>query len=410
MAADVGQLVWAAQGITAEGYLRTAPSAGALYPLETYLVVGEIEGIAPGLYHYRPERHDLVLTKSGDLRRELALAAIGQDCVRDGAVTILFAAVYARTSGKYGERAMRYVHMEAARSPEYLPSGDCPRARSRHCRRFPRRDGQGDARAAAGRGTDLPHAGRQKVAVRVGAMQDTECIAFLRWALPKLHMRWPGFRKVRHQVCKRVGRRLTILGLSGTSAYKSYLETHPEEWTCLDQLCWVSISRFSRDRAVFERLTTKELPSIVEGAGARGSPRIRAWSAGCCAGEKPYTLMLLWRFLLQPRFPGLELSILATDIDCEQLKRAHAACYPRGSVKELPATWIESAFEKYKGRFSLRPEFRTGVEFRQQDVRKELPDGPFDLVLCRNLVFTYFEDSLQTEITGARWRSPLSRS
>jgi SagB-type dehydrogenase family enzyme len=109
--AEVGQLLWAAQGITADGYLRTAPSAGALYPLEVYVVVG-------GLYHYRPDRHHLVLAKSGDLRSQLAQAALAQDCVRDGAITILFAAVYARTSVKYGQRAPRYVHMEAGHAAE----------------------------------------------------------------------------------------------------------------------------------------------------------------------------------------------------------------------------------------------------------------------------------------------------
>lgn len=232
-------------------------------------------------------------------------------------------------------------------------------------------------------------------------MQDTECITFLQWALPRLHMRWPGFRKVRRQVCKHVARRLASLGLSGISAYRSYLEVHPEEWRCLDELCWISISRFYRDRAVFEHLAGKELPLIAEATAARGFARIRAWSAGCCAGEEPYTLMLLWRLSLQPRFPGLELNILATDIDREQLNRARIACYPRGSLKELPAAWIESAFEEYRGRFHLRPEFRIGVEFRQQDIRQELPDGSFDLVLCRNLVFTYFEPALQVEIARA---------
>lgn len=116
--ADISQLLWAAQGITAEGYLRTAPSAGALYPLEMYLVAGNVAGIAPGVYHYQPSRHELVLVKAGDFRRELARAALGQDCVASGTVTILFAAVYARTSAKYGQRATRYVHMEAGHAAQ----------------------------------------------------------------------------------------------------------------------------------------------------------------------------------------------------------------------------------------------------------------------------------------------------
>lgn len=117
-AAEVGQLLWAAQGITAEGFLRTAPSAGALYPLEIYVVAGEAEDIAPGLYQYQPDRHGLVLVKSGDLRRELAQAALEQGCVRDAAITILLAAVYGRTSAKYGDRATRYVHMEAGHAAQ----------------------------------------------------------------------------------------------------------------------------------------------------------------------------------------------------------------------------------------------------------------------------------------------------
>lgn len=83
--ADISQLLWAAQGMTAEGYLRTAPSAGALYPLEIYLAAGNVDGLSPGLYHYQPERHGLVLVKPGDLRCELARAALGQDCAANGA-------------------------------------------------------------------------------------------------------------------------------------------------------------------------------------------------------------------------------------------------------------------------------------------------------------------------------------
>ena len=116
--ADISQLLWAAQGITAEGHLRTAPSAGALYPVEVYLVAGHVDGLEPGAYHYRPERNELVPVKAGDFRRELARAALGQDCVANGAAIILFAAVYTRTSSKYGQRATRYVHMEAGHAAQ----------------------------------------------------------------------------------------------------------------------------------------------------------------------------------------------------------------------------------------------------------------------------------------------------
>jgi chemotaxis protein methyltransferase CheR len=232
-------------------------------------------------------------------------------------------------------------------------------------------------------------------------MRDSECIAFLQWALPRLRMRWPGYRKVRRQVCKRVARRRDSLGLADTSAYHAYLETHPDEWAYLDELCHIPISRFYRDRAVFEYLGQNVLPALATAAEAQGLGRLQVWSAGCGAGEEPYTLAILWGLSLQGQFPNLKLQILATDVDREQLDRARVACYTGGSLTQLPAGWIGAAFNERGGRYSLRPEFGAGVEFRQQDIRHELPNGPFELVLCRNLVFTYFEEELQHEIASS---------
>ncbi|MGB2841855.1 MAG: SagB/ThcOx family dehydrogenase [Halobacteriota archaeon] len=115
---EVSQLLWAAQGITSPGGGRTAPSAGALYPLELYLVAGDVEGIDKGVYRYRPEEHDLEKVKDGDVRAELADAALGQECVKDAAIDIVFTAVYARTTWKYGERGIRYVHIEVGHTAQ----------------------------------------------------------------------------------------------------------------------------------------------------------------------------------------------------------------------------------------------------------------------------------------------------
>ncbi|MFW6126032.1 MAG: SagB/ThcOx family dehydrogenase [Chloroflexota bacterium] len=117
---EVSQLLWAAQGITAAWGGRTAPSAGALYPLEVYLVVGRVDGLAPGVYRYEPEEHELAKVSDGDVRTELAAAAMGQDCVKNGAIDIVIACVYDRTTGKYGEQGVRYVHMEAGHAAQNL--------------------------------------------------------------------------------------------------------------------------------------------------------------------------------------------------------------------------------------------------------------------------------------------------
>jgi len=115
---EVSQLLWAAQGITAPWGGRTAPSAGALYPLELYVVIGDVEGFDNGVYRYRPDEHELEKVRDGDVRAELADAALGQESIRDAAIDIVFTAVYARTTVKYRERGIRYVQMEAGHAAQ----------------------------------------------------------------------------------------------------------------------------------------------------------------------------------------------------------------------------------------------------------------------------------------------------
>lgn len=229
-------------------------------------------------------------------------------------------------------------------------------------------------------------------------MNDTECVRFLQEVLPRLHLRWPGFRRVRKQVCKRVGRRLHELGLADVSAYADYLAAHPKEWQTLDSLCRISISRFYRDRGVFDALRNVVLPHLADAAMRRGDDTIHVWSAGCASGEEPYTLKVLWTMSLAQQFSGQKLQIIATDADERLLERAARGVYPRGCLRELPRDWISEAFEDHGSDLRIRPNFRSGVTFARQDIRNEYPDGPFDLILCRNLVFTYFDLALQRSV------------
>ncbi len=109
---EISQLLWAAQGITHEGEKRTAPSAGATYPLEIYVVVNRVEGLKPGIYHYLPSDHTLELKKSGKFGKELAHAALDQEMIEKAAADIVITALYQRTTSRYGDRGRRYVHME----------------------------------------------------------------------------------------------------------------------------------------------------------------------------------------------------------------------------------------------------------------------------------------------------------
>ncbi len=118
MLEELGQLLWAAQGITHPEGLRTAPSAGALYPLELYVAAGRVDGLAQGVYRYDPYKHTLLLAVEGDLRAALSVAALGQDVIKRGAAVLVFSGVHRRTTKKYGGRGVRYVHMEAGHAAQ----------------------------------------------------------------------------------------------------------------------------------------------------------------------------------------------------------------------------------------------------------------------------------------------------
>src|SRR4051794_28487328 len=151
------------------------------------------------------------------------------------------------------------------------------------------------------------------------------CVAFLQWALPRLGLRWAGFRRVRRQVCRRIRRRAAELGLPSLDAYRDHLEAHPAEWDVLRSLTPVTISRFGRDRAVFGALAADVLPALGRAAHAAGRDRLRAWSAACASGEEAYTLAML----------RADVDVLATDVHPPVLARARAGRYDASSVGEL---------------------------------------------------------------------------
>jgi SagB-type dehydrogenase family enzyme len=115
---EIAQLLWAAQGISHPMGLRTAPSAGALYPLECHLVAGEVTSLPAAVYRYEPFAHELRPTVAGDRRDALCEAALAQAWIATAAAVLVLAAVERRTTAKYGERGIRYVHIEVGHAAE----------------------------------------------------------------------------------------------------------------------------------------------------------------------------------------------------------------------------------------------------------------------------------------------------
>ena len=122
---EISQILWAAQGITEPVQnFRTAPSAGALYPLELYIIVGNVNDLASGVYRYLPQEHALEKALDQDIRTELAQAALNQTWIEDGAAIIVFSAVFERTTQKYGDKGSDYVLIEVGHAAQnvYLQS------------------------------------------------------------------------------------------------------------------------------------------------------------------------------------------------------------------------------------------------------------------------------------------------
>jgi len=188
------------------------------------------------------------------------------------------------------------------------------------------------------------------------------------------------------------------LQVADLPAYRARLEGDPAEWCALDQCCHITISRFFREKHVFDALRACVLPGIAARA-KRECRSARIWSAGCASGEEPFTLKILWDLEVTSSFPGtILLSIIATDADAAMLARAQQACFRAGSLRELPRPLIEQAFDRAGPLYCVKPQYRDGVKYLHQDLRFEAPAGPFDLILCRYVAFTYFAPPLQKQV------------
>ena len=107
---------------------------------------------------------------------------------------------------------------------------------------------------------------------------------------------------------------------------------------------------------------------------------------------------MLWGFEVATAYPGIALSIVATDVDQAMLARAREGCFGATSLHELPPTLIEQGFDRLDSSYCVKPEHREGIEFLDQDLRKETPARLFDLILCRYVAFTYFTAPLQRKV------------
>lgn len=197
------------------------------------------------------------------------------------------------------------------------------------------------------------------------------------------------WRKYRRRSARhRVELRIKELGLDGFAAYLDLLRSDPEETSGLADLMRVTVSRFFREQEQWRIIADTVLPALL--AGKTDAEALRAWSAGCCGGEEPYTLAMVWLESIAPFHPGSALEITASDIDEASLERASAARYDSSSLREVPPDTRARFFIREKWLWSLAGEVKGLVRLERRNVMSgPLPSG-MDLVLCRYLAFTYY--------------------
>ena len=211
-----------------------------------------------------------------------------------------------------------------------------------------------------------------------------------RQLLTFLQRSWPGYRKVRKGVKKRIGRHMRDLGCSNMQLYLERLSRDGEARRQCELLMSVSISRFFRDRKLWEILEDHVLPDLVDICG----DRLRAWSVGCACGEEVYSLKIIWEHI-RPKYPDLpELEITATDLNPQVLVRASDGIYPRSSLKEVPENLVATYFDIKKGgkQFRVKDRLRPGIEWIEQDLFTGPPGSGFHMIFVRNNLLTYFQD------------------
>lgn len=206
---------------------------------------------------------------------------------------------------------------------------------------------------------------------------------------------WKGYRKVRKGVKKRISRHMQEIGTRNMAAYLDRVEEDPAvQEECLRRMT-VSISRFFRERRLWEVLRDSLLPELV----GRDIEIVRVWSAGCAGGEEPYGFRVVWEEAKNhlDRVPALDL--LATDSNPENLDRAQRGVYTRGSLKEVDPFILKAWFdEKEPGKsYRIKPELKEQITWKIHNLLEDPPDRRFHILFLRNNLLTYYEGRAKTE-------------
>ena len=217
--------------------------------------------------------------------------------------------------------------------------------------------------------------------------------------LAYLNYSWSGYRKVRKGVKNRIQRHMQQLNCRSVTDYLEILDDEPDQRHECELRMSVSISRFFRDRRLWELIQTRWLPDMI----TTGAPELKIWSAGCACGEEVYSFKIVWDRLEQRLEHVPTLNLLGTDRHPDYLERARSGVYNRSSLKEVPASWYDVYFEIRRGggQFLIKDHLKSGIRWRIHHLSTDPPGRDFNIICLRNNILTYCrKEAQQKALTG----------
>jgi two-component system CheB/CheR fusion protein len=199
----------------------------------------------------------------------------------------------------------------------------------------------------------------------------------------------------RPSLMRRVRHRMREIGAESFEDYQDVLQLQPSEFTALFNTILINVTSFFRDPEAWEHLRTEILPQVLE---ASGSGQLRVWSAGCSAGQEPYTIAMLLHEEMGSGFRE-RVKIYATDVDEDALNCARQASYTEREMRGLPASYRERYFDLVNGRYVFTPDLRRSVIFGRNDLTSDAPISRIDILLCRNTLM-YLNAETQSRVVN----------
>ena len=216
------------------------------------------------------------------------------------------------------------------------------------------------------------------------------------YLLDYLGYSWPGYRKVKKGVKKRIHRHMQRLGCRDAAAYISILAQQADRRQECELLMTVSISRFFRDPLLWKMIEHQWLPAMI----TENPFSMRVWSAGCACGEEVYSFKIIWERIRNRLELLPELDVLATDRHPHYIERAQGGIYNRSSLREVAAETAADFFRRRKGskQFVIKDEIKRNIRWEIRNLLDNSPESVFNMIFLRNNILTYCRQKDQIRV------------